>query len=160
LNWEAVERTPVSPNREGTSEFEQALDLTRVRLQLTELRDHLGAAAKEEPGLGSRIDALEIALCAVEALAIRAESADDDVLRRVATLKRRELGREAAALTMAALGYYALPAYDPLRMSNEGPVGPDLGRDAMAELFGYVGDLDDMTERDRIAALTMLTTDT
>ena len=67
-------------------------------------------------------------------------------------LRCAELARAVAELAINSLGYYALPAVDPLLHDNELPPGRGSGQGAIEELFRYVGGLEVMTDRDGIAA--------
>jgi hypothetical protein len=127
--------------------------LAELHARCAALRGHLQTTS--QPDIARRLDELAITLLAVEALNARAADPADGALMLVVGLKLRELGRALAALTLEAAGYYALAAYDRETMGNEGPVGGELALDAMTDLLGYVGGLDDVTERDRLVALTV-----
>lgn len=110
--------------------------------------------------LAHRLHGLEIELLALEVLELRAfrragRRAPDAGLLGTVTIRTAELGTALAGLAVAALGYQALPAPDPHRQHNElaGSASAP-GPDAIASLLRYVGWLDTMEARDRLAILT------
>lgn len=112
--------------------------------------------------MAHRLQALEVGLLATEAMERRAflpagrksSSADTALLDAVA-IRTSELGAALAGLAVESLGYHALPAPDPHRQHNELPDlaagGAVSGADAIARLLRYVGGLDAMEARDRLA---------
>lgn len=112
-----------------------------------------GALARRLPGLA-------IELLGLEALELRAyfqagQGPPDVGLLGIVAIRAAELGAALAGLAVAALGYQALPAPDPHRQHNELPAGTGSapGPDAIASLLRYVGGLDVMGARDRLAHL-------
>ena len=131
--------------------------VARVRGNL----DRLEASVRElgDESLDARLSQFEIDLLGLDVLEQRTltgsttmAASHADAGQAAIRVRLRELKWEMSLAAADALGYYALPAFDSNLMSNEGRPGPDVGWDAIAELFGYVGSLEDMTDRDRIAA--------
>jgi hypothetical protein len=145
-----------SVNGPGPEAGAQWPALAHLAERLVVLREGLVAEDPEDHAAARRLDELAISLRALEALSARA--AGDEALALVVTIRLRALARELAGHALEVLGYYALPAYDPLTMGNEGPLGGKLAQDAMVDLFRYVGGLDDLADRDRLSALTVAST--
>ena len=113
--------------------------------------------SEPETRLLRRIDALAITLMGLEGLEQRVAAGSESGLENepaveavvaIVRLRCAEADAELMALTIDALGYYALPLFDPKMMHNEGPPGPltlaDIGQGAIAESFGYVGGFEDI----------------
>ncbi|MGE0624683.1 MAG: hypothetical protein AB7I04_03530 [Pseudomonadales bacterium] len=142
-----------------------------LRCRTAELRRMLAAIRQlvgEEEELSRRLHALEVDLAGLEALELRAvfppgredraSCGPDEPLLTAVALRANVLGTALADLGIAALGYRALPAPDPHRQHNELPDllngGSTPGPDAIATLLRYVGGLDVMGARERLAGLT------
>jgi hypothetical protein len=133
--------------------------VTRTRAKLRRLEDHFREF--DDPSLEACLQEVEIGLLGLDVLEQRSltDQGDSAAVRAAIRVKLRELDREISYAAVTALGYYALPSFDSKLMGNEGRPGPGVGSesalnpgwDAIEELFGYVGSLEDMTDRDRIA---------
>jgi len=128
---------------------------SRARASLIETTRKFETLALEDEGLTTRLHETEIALLGLDVLEQRAVAGGEAMYAELsaARLKTREALLELSAITIDALGYHALPGFDRKLFDNEGPVGPDFGRDAIEDVFRYVGGLKGMVDRDRIAAL-------
>ena len=136
--------------------------VAKTRAKLRRLEDHIREF--DDPSLEVRLQEIEIALLGLDVLEQRSltDPGDSTAARAAIRVKLRELDREISYTAVSALGYHALPSFDSKLMGNEGRPGPgsgvgsasplNPGWDAIEELFGYVGSLEDMTDRDRIAA--------
>lgn len=140
---------------------EPRAQVSRIGAKVRRLEDRVRELGDQS--LEAQLQEIEIGLAALDGLEQRSVGqGDTDAIRALVRLKLRELAVEISYAAVAALGYYALPSFDPIRMGNEGRPGAerdtgtaialDPGWDAIEELFGYVGSLEDMTDRDRIAA--------
>lgn len=84
--------------------------------------------------------ALGVTLTGLEGMEHRAVFNADSELKEAVAIRGGELGRALANLAVDRLGYYALPAPEPIRQHNELPVSTQAARDAMAELIRYLED--------------------
>lgn len=122
--------------------------------QLLRVAEMLDPSQPDAGGLRRRLHELQIGAVTLDAMEARTalDARSDEAEARAAWLRGAELAAETAALAVDAAGYMALPGLDSLTLDNEGPIGGDYQR-AVQALFRYVGGLEAMIERERIAAL-------
>lgn len=126
----------------------------RLRYRFAEIDRVYQDQDQDSLGVSEMVE-LDVVLRGLEVLERRALHADTTQLREVLAVKVAEVGEWLSRLAVQALGYYALPAPDPARQHNELPVAALTGQDAIGELIRYVGGLEAVTARDRIAALEL-----
>ena len=127
----------------------------RACSQVSRLRRRLDEIVRlsRDPAVSPAFAELGVKLTGLAVLEERALQAESDALTLALTVGIAEAGQALASLAMQTLGYYALPVPDPVAQHNELPLAALSGQDAVGDLIRYVGGLEAMSARDRIASL-------